>query len=385
MTGVTNQVQTPLGSGVQSSLALAVSSAGGESLIPLNPTVTYTGTWISGYQFSLYNASIVNNSGFTPNIIAATYDDAQTETALTSLNLGGIQQLNGSYTPTMAALTSFSAPSLLSVTGDFSPVVASATTFSVPNLYFVNGTIAPTLSSMTSLSFPNLVYMNNNFTPTGNSIASVSAPNLVKIGGRLNPSLSSLTSLTMTNLTTIGNNINIIAPLTTLSLPALVSSVGNSSTLNSLTTLSLPNYTTCTNSFIPSFNSLVTLSLPAFTTMVGIFSPSGAAALVTVSLPAIVSMSSTVAVTPAPNLANFSFGSTLKSIGGNVTLTSCALTQASVDSVLVSLAALDGTNGTTAWSSKTVDLSGGTSSAPSATGLAAKVTLVARSCTVTTN
>ena len=61
------------------------------------------------------------------------------------------------------------------------------------------------------------------------------------------------------------------------------------------------------------------------------------------------------------------------------------LNQASVDSILVSLAALDGTNGTTAYSSKTILLNGGTSSAPSATGLAAKATLQARSCTVTTN
>ena len=75
----------------------------------------------------------------------------------------------------------------------------------------------------------------------------------------------------------------------------------------------------------------------------------------------------------------------MKNIGGNVTITGAALNQASVDGILVSLAALDGTNGTTAWSSKTVNLSGGTSSTPSATGIAATATLVGRGCTVTTN
>jgi hypothetical protein len=61
------------------------------------------------------------------------------------------------------------------------------------------------------------------------------------------------------------------------------------------------------------------------------------------------------------------------------------LDQASVDGILVRLAALDGTNGTTAYSSKTILLNGGTSATPSATGIAAKATLVARGCTVTTN
>jgi hypothetical protein len=83
-------------------------------------------------------------------------------------------------------------------------------------------------------------------------------------------------------------------------------------------------------------------------------------------------------------LNTFTLGSTIKSVGGNVTITSAALTQASVDSILVRLAALDGTNGTTAYSSKTVTITG-TSATPSATGLAAKAVLVARGCTVTTN
>ena len=52
--------------------------------------------------------------------------------------------------------------------------------------------------------------------------------------------------------------------------------------------------------------------------------------------------------------------------------------------ILVRLAALDGTAGTTTYSSKTVSILG-TSSTPSATGLAAKAVLQARSCTVNTN
>jgi hypothetical protein len=66
-------------------------------------------------------------------------------------------------------------------------------------------------------------------------------------------------------------------------------------------------------------------------------------------------------------------------------MTGMALNQTSVDGILVSLAALNGTGGTTAYSSHTVNLSGGTSSTPSSIGLTAKTTLVARGCTVTTN
>jgi hypothetical protein len=86
-------------------------------------------------------------------------------------------------------------------------------------------------------------------------------------------------------------------------------------------------------------------------------------------------------------LTTFQLPSTLKQVGnggGNVVITSAALNQASVDNILVRLAALNGSNGTTLFSSRVVTITG-TSSTPSATGLAAKATLVARGCTVTNN
>jgi len=85
-----------------------------------------------------------------------------------------------------------------------------------------------------------------------------------------------------------------------------------------------------------------------------------------------------------PNLTTFTFGSSLKEVAGGVYFTSCSLNQASVDNILVRLAALDGTNGTTVYQNKTVQITG-TSATPSATGLAAKATLVARGCSVTHN
>jgi hypothetical protein len=58
--------------------------------------------------------------------------------------------------------------------------------------------------------------------------------------------------------------------------------------------------------------------------------------------------------------------------------TNCALDQTSVDNILVSLDTAGQSNGT-------VNIDGGTSAAPSATGLAAKVSLEGKGWTVVTN
>ena len=101
-------------------------------------------------------------------------------------------------------------------------------------------------------------------------------------------------------------------------------------------------------------------------------------------MPALVSVGTTFTIN-AVNLVTFSLSATLQRIGGNFTMSGMKLDQASVDGILVSLAALDGTGGTTTYSSKVIVIDGGTSSAPSATGLAAAAILVGRGCTVATN
>jgi len=81
---------------------------------------------------------------------------------------------------------------------------------------------------------------------------------------------------------------------------------------------------------------------------------------------------------------SLNLGSDLKMVSGSVTLQSNTFNQSTVDHILTVLAALDGSNGTTAYSNKPVTITGG-ASAPSATGLAAKAILVARGCTVNHN
>lgn len=75
----------------------------------------------------------------------------------------------------------------------------------------------------------------------------------------------------------------------------------------------------------------------------------------------------------------------IKWVNGNVNFNGCALNQTSIDSILVKLASLDGTNGTTTFSSRTVDLSGGSNAIPSQTGLYAKSVLEGRGCNVNVN
>jgi hypothetical protein len=83
-------------------------------------------------------------------------------------------------------------------------------------------------------------------------------------------------------------------------------------------------------------------------------------------------------------LTNFSFGNSLRNLVGNFVTTSNSLNQTSVDHILTTLANLNGSNGTIAYSSKTITITGG-AAAPSAAGLAAKAILIARGCTVTHN
>ncbi|CAB4127862.1 hypothetical protein UFOVP98_66, partial [uncultured Caudovirales phage] len=56
-----------------------------------------------------------------------------------------------------------------------------------------------------------------------------------------------------------------------------------------------------------------------------------------------------------------------------------------VDGVLASLAALDGTGGTTSYDNMTIDLSGGTNAAPDSAGLASIAILTGRGNTVNHN
>lgn len=131
--------------------------------------------------------------------------------------------------------------------------------------------------------------------------------------------------------------------------------------------------------------ALTTINVPALE-VVGDISLSGLDALVTLSLPSIIAINRIhdAGAGGIGTLENLTLGATLKEFGSSIDLSMTSLTEASVDGLLVRLAALDGTNGTTSYDDKVVDF-GGFCVPPSATGLAAKAVLEARGCTVTVN
>ena len=393
-----------------------------------NVVITGGGTTNSpGYSLS-YTSFFVNNI-FYKNLLTSNFYTASINGA-TAVNYGNIQVINNAFTIALSNITSITCPNLIAILGLLTINSPNLTNFSVPNLVYISQSTIITNSLLTTFSMPNLVNTSGQFTFTASpSLAVIDLPLLNNIFGSLSGTLPALTTLTLSGLLNITAAYSLTAnALTTLSCPSLLSigtnfapagtllstvnmpvltSVGGtfSPTLAVLTTLTVTSLQTVTGAFGLTAATLTTLSLPALTTLGAGFSPVCAlattvtltllanvtgtfvpsfAALTTLSLPALVSISGLLTITAA-NLVAFSMGSTLKSIGGNFTMSGMKLDQASVDGILVSLAALDGTGGTTAYSSKTINLSGGTSSAPSATGLAAKTVLLARSCTVTTN
>jgi hypothetical protein len=203
---------------------------------------------------------------------------------------------------------------------------------------------------------------------------------LTTVGGIFSPSnMNALTSMSFNNLTTITGYFN-------------------PNNMNAITSMSFNNLTTITGLFNPfNVNNLTSISLDALTTVGGVFNPYFAK-VSTINLPNIQVITTTPTAGDIINIiftnvvgslrvTTFSFGPSLRQVGvttGNVNFSACQLNQTSVDNILIRLAALDGTNGTTIFSNRTVSLAG-LNSVPSASGTTAKNTLIARGCTVNTN
>lgn len=208
-------------------------------------------------------------------------------------------------------------------------------------------------------------------------------------------SLESLVSLEFPSLVATGDQFTIsnCPNLTVLDLSSLVSvgsnADGDGFTLDALdliTSVDLSSLVNITGGF--GWNSMFVLteiSFPALTNIGHNFAPNTMPLLTSIDLSALVTLQKNVVMNNATDaLEAIIFTSALKHVGGDFSVTSCALTEATVDNILVRFAALDGTNGTTIYGGKSVTLTG-TSAPPSATGLAAKVTLEDRTCTVTVN
>ena len=371
---------------------------------------TYTGSWIYPYKYIIGATKAIGQSGQSPSSIGLfvekfDYFEYSVPNGLTSLTHNNISSF-GSYSPyELSSLTSLSFPILSSVLGNFQPSsMQYLTTLSLPYLTLVQGSFAPSImESLTTLDLPLLERVYDNFGPNSMAlVTSINTPELVSCGS-YRPQAMACTTLTAPKLTTATVNFapQSFTTLTTIDMPLLKTVGGFMQFGNNpqMTTLSFPVLERVGGEFsFFSCNGLVSLTMPALkyigrklttaNTALGRISMNTSSSFTTAVFPVIETIGSSSSVSISSNtvplLSTFTLGSTLRQVDGNVTLTSGALTQASVDGLLVRLAALDGTGVTTAYSTKTVTITG-TSATPSATGLAAKATLVSRGCTVTHN
>jgi hypothetical protein len=225
---------------------------------------------------------------------------------------------------------------------------------------------------LNKIEFPDLLFMNLGIS-TGNNILITGSP-------------GALTMLLFPKLIYMRGGIILPTGTVTFSLPKAEVIDGLLQVGINVTSLSLPELL-FVRQFTDTVSNISSYSFPKLKVIhTGGFSISGTkTALTSITFGDLEYCATTFTMpTSSPALTTFSFAPTLKLFNSNFVTTSNALNQASVDNILIRLAALDGTGGTIAYSSKTVTITGGAAT-PSAAGLAAKAILVARGCTVTNN
>ena len=291
-------------------------------------------------EFVVEDLSFNTSVTVTINSGTALNQSVNTGSSQTSLVMNTIQYITGALSLN-TSITNFSANNLYAVNSISSQ--ANLSTFSLPSLVYCFGSLQLTSNNVPNVNFNSLQLIGATFTlSTNTTISSLNLPALTTLYGNL--SFSGLTAITSINFPVLTTIIN------TAGGPAAI--IGWTS-MGSLTSISIPSIQTIASN--TTGTSLISLI-------------SGTAALTTFDI--------------GTSLLRFEKTTALNT--GNWIMTSCALNQTSVDNILVQLAKLDGTNGTTLLSNRIITITG-TSSAPSATGNAAKATLVARGCIVTTN
>lgn len=153
---------------------------------------------------------------------------------------------------------------------------------------------------------------------------------------------------------------------------------------DNLATASFPVLETVGGDIFFDRGALQTIDFSSLISVGGYLRLAGSEGLTVVSFPALTTVAFDINFDFTFSLTEASFPSLL-SLGGDFTFNGGGLNQASVDAMLVKLASLDGTAGTTSYDNHSVFLNGGTNAIPSATGLAAKTTLEGRGNSVSIN
>lgn len=388
---------------------------------------------IGGNLLCLYSDPISLNMPVL-EIIAGNFAPMSWDSATGGVTLPALKIIGGDFNPNNCySAQAWSFPALTTVYNTFKVDVLGATSISCPaltnvgwmftiqgctanvgltftNLSFVGSSFTiqnnAALTSISNTAFPALSACNYMTIKNNTVMTSVSFPALTSVfgGSFLIDTMPALTSISVPNLAYLysGLSFKTCNAIVSMSFPALASTDGTNQwdTLNSLTTISLPALVRSAGSLtFKALPALTSLTFPALTQLgvktntsgqtiygQGGFQAQTCAALTAINFPVVnymagidLSVGGTAAVT------TITFGVPFVRCDGNINITSAALNQTTVDLILSRLAALDGTGGTSAYSSpKTVKIQG-TSATPSAAGLTSKATLVARGVTVTHN
>lgn len=351
---------------------------GGSSPLSLNMTVT------DGFQYPI-PLNVVKCGATISTNSAGSF-------TITQGSGNGVQSF--SYTDNFAlqpALTSLTMNDLVCVIGSFSLAASNIATFSAPALTTIGGNFTHSFPTSSTATFPVLTSIQGDFTPQQGGTSQY--PLLTSIGGTFAPNSLGVTSTTFSSLAYVndfnpasvfsGSTIafNSLAQVETFRPTVWVGSVANFIALSTMATYN-PNW--------PSGVSQV--YFPNLKFAIGGFTPQGTPQVSTFTAPSLINLGGTPSfygsfMDVGSSLRNVTIGTvgTFKS-SGDLYLDGQNLSQVSVDYILHVYASLDGTNGTTSFGAgRTLDLSGGTNSAPSAAGLTDKATIVGRGATVSTH
>lgn len=247
-------------------------------------------------------------------------------------------------------------------------------------------------ANLQTISLPNLISVDaldlesydNGFSSCPNLI-SISAPNLQTISGALAvANCAALASLNLSSLqqTTYGGITLNTLPLSSLDLSSLVSVGGDLSITNlqNLLTIDLSSLQTVSGGFNVVMCSLLnSINLPSLTTSGDIHFTS-LSALTNIDISALTSGGDfIIADDDSPLLSTIDVSGFLPVNTKEFRAHGCALTETTVNSILARHVA------NPAYASGTIDLAGGTSSAPTGQGIIDKATLALRGVGVGTN
>jgi hypothetical protein len=324
----------------------------------------------------------------------------KSENFLTSVNLRDIVAIQDDfYIRDLSALTSFSANNLSYIGNNFQidTMDNANTQFNFPNLktiinnfyYTYNDTLVntPQFPALETIQNSINIYYNgaNQNTMTFDSLRYVGYVYIYENNGMLTgprfPALTSMDYFSMYNndsminpptfpvLETITSSFNFYGHAVVTSAPALPSLVTSDS-------IQINDNALMANGF--NFSSLVTVNG-------SINFDNNVSLTVSPTFPLLQSINGAFTMDNNPLLTSGLSFSALKTLNGNFSVNGCGFNETSINNLLVKLASLNGTSGTTSYDSRFIYLNGGTNAIPTGAGLAAKTTLEGRGCTVYVN